>query len=207
MSFEHAFFYTFSGILLFGHSPFPLTLLIESVVSQEFSADIAPILAHNISNPVVPIETIFAAGLTYEMSLEMLVVVNVFFLRILRFSMPVTHVAFPLFLGSLIFLLCFEVLRKCWAPGLFTPGNAFHARLTTQVLISWSLLLVVQLRSGDLKPRLCFLANIAALRFVSVLTLRTKRLPERKVTFRRIPSAGLAECAERLGPPPGCVAC
>ena len=66
---------------------------------------------------------------------------------------------------------------------LFTAGNAFHASLTTQVFILCSLLLVIQLRSGELKPCLCFLANIATFRFVDVLTLRTKWLHGRKSLF------------------------
>ena len=47
----------------------PSTLLIEVVVPQAFRADIALIMAHSISVPIIPIEPLVAATLTDEMVL------------------------------------------------------------------------------------------------------------------------------------------
>ena len=55
-------------------SPAPFTIPIESVVSQELSADIARILAHNFHSNRSHRNR--AAGLTYAMSLAVLVVAN-----------------------------------------------------------------------------------------------------------------------------------
>ena len=76
-------------------SPFASTLLIESIVAKESSADIARNHACYTSNPVIPIVAIRAAGGTYEIILAVAVIPYVVLFKMLRFALAKARVASP----------------------------------------------------------------------------------------------------------------